>query len=207
MTRLYINDHEVSSLPPDLISLEQVINLVETRHLTPDTVIRHVQIDGRPLIQDGRAGGLPDRIDDREKVEIFTSTLREIALDSSRDAITFLERVELAIPSLASGFRTRAGSEDFENLKQLYEGFYWVNLLLDRLERSFQVPLETLCVSGGNAREQYLKLAPLLKEVIEAQEKRDFGLVADLLEYEVPTLIPACKELVAAVRARILEQE
>ena len=204
MTRLYIDKQEVAPLPPDMISLEQVLKLVETTHLSPNMIIRQVQIDGLPLFQDDRAASLPERIDDREKIEITTSTLREVALDSVLEAITYLERVETATASLASSFRAHSGPPDFESLKQFYEGFYWVNLLLDRLEQSFQISFETLSVSGGNAREHHFKLASLLKDVIEAHEKRDFGLVADLLEYEVTPLIPTCKEVFASVRARIL---
>lgn len=207
MTRLYINKQEVASLPPDLNSLEQVLELVETAHLSPNVVIRQIQIDGLPLIQEEQAASLSEPIHLREKIEIFTSTLQEVALDSIREAMTYLGRVEAAIPSLASGFRNRAGAEDFENLKQFYEGFYWVNLLVDRLERSFQVPLETLSVCGIGAREHHVKLASILREVIAAHEQKDFGLVADLLEYEISTLIPGCKELFQAVRSRILAQE
>ena len=207
MTRLYVDKQEITPLPPDLNSLDQVLKLVQRMHLSPNTVIRQVQVDGLPLISDDRTSSIPERIDDREKIEIFTGTLQEVALDSIREAITYLERIEAATPSLASSFRAGAGPEAFENLKQFYEGFYWANLLLDRLQQAFHIPLETICVGGGNAREHNAKLATALKEVIEAHEKKDFSLVADLLEYEVAAVIPGCKEVFSGFRDRILARE
>jgi hypothetical protein len=207
MTRLYIDKQEVAPLPPDLNSLDQVLKLVQTTHLSPNTVIRQVQVDGLPLIPDDRDSCIPERIDNREKIEIFTGTLREVALDSIREAITYLERVETATPSLASSFRGAVGQEAFENLKQFYEGFYWANLLLDRLEQTFRIPLETVRVGDGDARAHNVKLASALKAVVEAHTKKDFGLVADLLEYEIAPLIPRCKEVFAALRERILAGE
>jgi hypothetical protein len=206
MTRLYIDKQEVMPLPPNLTSLEQILQLVESDHLSPDVIIRDIQIDGLPLATADQEFCLPERIHDREKIEIFTSSLRDVALDSIREAIVYLERIAKATPSMASSFRLHAAQPDFENLKQFYEGFYWTNLLLDRLERSFEIPLDAVVVQGISAREHHLKLAALLKEVIEAHEKRDFGLVADLLEYEIAPLIPTCKEIFVAVRDRVLQR-
>jgi hypothetical protein len=207
MTRLYVDKQEVEPLPPDLSSLDQVLKLVQSTRLSPNTVIRQVQVDGVPLISDDRNSSIPERIDDREKIEIFTGTLQEVALDSIREAITYLERVETATPSLASSFRAGSGPEVFENLKQFYEGFYWVNLLLDRLQQTFHVPLDTISIGDSDAREHNAKLAAALKEIVEAHEKKDFGLVADLLEYEVAPIIPGCKDVFTALRDRILAGE
>jgi hypothetical protein len=206
MTRLLIDKREVAQLPPDLTSLEQVVRMVEADHLSSDTIIRDIRIDGQPLTNAEDEFRIPDRIDSRDTIEIITSTVGEVALDSIREATVYLGRIEKATPLLAMGFRSQCDRHDFENLKQFYEGFYWINLLLDRLERSFEIRLETITVNGLSAREHHLHLAALLKEVIEAHEKRDFGLVADLLEYEIAPLIPACKDLFAAVGQRVLER-
>ena len=206
MTRLYIDEQEVDPIPPDLRSLDQVLKLVEGTHLPANTIIRRIQVDGLPWMPDGRKACATAGVGDRHKIEIFTGTLLEAAIDSIREAITYLERVEAATPSLVSSLRLAAGREAFESLKQFYEGFYWLNLLLDRLEQTFRLPLETVRLREGNAMEHHIKLASALKEIIEAHEQKDFGLVADLMEYEFAPLIPACKDVFAAVRARILPE-
>jgi hypothetical protein len=113
MTRLYVDKREVAAIPPGINSLDQVIRLVERDHIVGGTIIRQVQIDGRPLIQDANIQSLPDCIDDKEKIEIFTGTLREVALDSIEEAIAYLERVEGTTPILANGFRTSVDANAF----------------------------------------------------------------------------------------------
>ncbi len=207
MTRLYIDKREIAPLPPDLNSLDQVLRLVESNHLPRNMVIRQVQVDGVPLIQDDQEAGFQEDICDRETIEIFTSTLREVAVDSIREAVTYLERAEAAIPSLSSSLRIQAEPEASSNLRQFYEGIYFINLLLQRLEQSFQIPFAGLKIRSGSAQDCCIKLAALLKEVIEAHEKRDFGLLADLLEYEIGPLIPAFKETFEAINSRILREQ
>jgi hypothetical protein len=204
MTRLYINKQEITPLPPDLTSLEQVVKLVESDHLSPDTVIRDIQIDGQALIADNRTSEWPQRIDNREVIEIFTSSLQEVAIDSIQEAVIYLERIENATPSLAKSFRSQFGNQEFENLKHFYEGFYWTNLLLDRLERSFEISMETVFILGSSARQHHLRFAALLKEMIRAHEKREFGLVADLLEYEIAPLLPVWKMIFSAIQDKVI---
>jgi len=206
MTRLYIDRQEVTPIPPDLTSLEQVLELVETNHLSPRAVIRQVQVDGLPLIPEDPAEGLPGRIDNREKIEIITGTLSDVAVDAIREAVTYLERVESATPAMAESFRVSSGADAFENLKQFYDGFYWLSLLLDRLNKSFDISLESVPLGNTNAAEHHKNLISSLKAVIDAQEKRDYALIADLLEYEVLPLVPVCKDLFAAVRERIVTE-
>ena len=52
--------------------------------------------------------------------------------------------------------------------------------------------------------DHHKNLISALKAVIDAQEKRDYALIADLLEFEVLPLVPVCKSLFAAVRERIV---
>ena len=206
MTRLYIDKQEVAPIPQDLNSLDQVIRFVERDHINGDAIIRQVQIDGRPLISDGNTNSFPDFIADKEKIEIFTGTLQEVALDSIREAIAYLERVETITPILANSFRTAACASTFENLKQFYEGFYWINRLVDRLAQSFHVPLAAGQAGGELAGAHHDRLTSALKALIEAHEKMDLGLMADLLEYEINPLIQGCKEIFVAIRSEVLSE-
>ncbi|MGD0308281.1 MAG: hypothetical protein ABSC02_03245 [Acidobacteriota bacterium] len=206
MTRLYVDKQEVAAIPQDLNSLDQVIRLVERDHINGDAIIRQIQIDGHPLIPDGNTHSLPDCIANKEKIEIFTGTLQEVALDSIQEAIAYLDRVEATTPVLANSFRNSIDASTFENLKQFYEGFYWINLLIDRLAQTFHVPLDAGEAGGALAGAHHAKLTSALKALIEAHEKMDFGLMADLLEYEITPLIQGSKEIFTAIRGRILSE-
>jgi hypothetical protein len=144
-----------------------------------------------------------DRIDTRDKIEIFTGTLNEIASDSITEGLAYLDRIESATPSLAESFRFCPRQESFENLRQLCEGFYWLNLLLDRLKINFGINLETELIRGIAASEYHQKFISVLKQLIESQESKDYVLISDLLEYEILPLVSVWREMLGAISTRI----
>ncbi len=198
MTRYYVNQSEIPSPPTGVRSLHELLEHVEHAHLPPNNVIRQVQIDGRLLVSNERGEIPPEMmagIDLRERIEITTGTLQEIARESLDEALSYLDRVERVIPSLASSFQASPGPEAFENLKELYTGFYWLNMLVDRLAKNLKVSFSDVLLRGSPLREHNEKFVSILRQLVESQEKADFVLVADLLEYEVLPLIPVWKEL------------
>jgi hypothetical protein len=203
MTRLYIDQQEVAPVPVGVASLGQVLKHVEDNHLSSRTVIREIRIDGSPVLSDENSSPSLADISGQEKIEIFTGPLTQVAQESVQEAATYLERLLNAMPSMISRLRQGPAPEAFQDLKQLYEGFYWMNLLLDRLTQSFGIDLDSIPLQATNARGHHLGLISALQGVVDAQEKKDFGLVADILEYEVLPMIPACRDLFVAIRGRI----
>jgi hypothetical protein len=201
MTRFYINDKEIAP-PLDASSLNQVLRHIEDRHLPANSVIRKIQIDGFPLIPENLSNGqskILDQIDTRDKIEIFTGTVTEIAQDSISEALDYLDRIETATPSLITSFQASPGQEAYENLRQLYEGFYWLNLLLDKLRTNFQFKLDEVLIQDIPAHEHHQKFVSILKLLIESQQKRDFVMISDLLEYEILPLVPVWREMFGIV--------
>jgi hypothetical protein len=204
MTRIYLDNRDISPLPPGVKTLEQVLGLVEDKHLPANMVIRDVRVDGAHYIRGEGETEFPEDISRRETIEIMTSTLREVAVGSIREALAYLDRAEAATHLIASGLRQQDGPETLVELHQFCEGIYFVNLLLGRLEKSFQIPLQEVPAGDGDAGQFCIKLAARLKEAIEAHEMKDPLRLADLLENDIGPLIPACKEIFASIQARIL---
>jgi hypothetical protein len=204
MTKFFINDREIAA-PPDVSSLGEILKQVEAIHLLPNTVVRKIQIDGLPLLPQGACESpseLLEPIVKREKVEIFTGTLAEIATDSIEQAFSYLNRIEAATPSLSESFRSSPNAEAFDSLRQLCEGFYWLNLLVDKLEANFQIQLEKEMIRGVPAAEHHQKFISVLKQLIESQEGGDFVLIADLLEYEFLPMVTVWREMLGIIAAR-----
>lgn len=200
MTRILLNEREIPSPLPGYASLDEILKHVERSYLAPNDVIRQIQVDGLPLLLDESgaiSSDLIQGIEKRETVEITTGTLQEIASDSVREAISYLDRIETAIPSLASSFQVLPGPETFADLKELYIGFYWLIMLLDRLRESHRSLLQ------APLPEEHLRLGSVLQQLVDAQEKGDLVLIADLLEYEVLPIIPAWKGVFADIAQKM----
>jgi hypothetical protein len=204
MTRFFIDSREIAQ-PFDISSLTQVLKHVEAVHLAPNTVIRQIQIDGLPLempLSEESSDAL-FQLERRNKIEMFTGTVAEIARDSIADALRYLDQVEKAIPSLITSFQPSSGQESFEGLKHLYEGLYWLNVLIGKLKTRFQLNLDHAPIRGVSAQEYDKKFILVLKQLIESQQNRDSALIADLLEYEIIPLVPIWKDVLGIIAERI----
>jgi hypothetical protein len=207
MTRLFVDEREIAAPLPVFSSLDDVIRHVEGSHLPPNSVIRQINIDGRPLVSDEfqkDPSSMLGDIDRRERIDILTGTVRDIAADSIREADSYLERVKSLTPMLAASFQACPGPEAFENLRQLYEGFYWINLLMDRLESTFHISLDNIMVEGICIREHHRRFLAILKQLVDSQEREDLVAIADLLEYEVRPFVPIWQKMLGNIRESLI---
>jgi hypothetical protein len=205
MARFFINEREIAP-PLDISSLDQILKHVEDIHLPPNSLIRQIYVDGLSLMPDAFSrdpDGILQQMESRDKVEILTGTLWEIAHDSIIEAMAYLERIEAITPSLAASFQNSPGPGSFENLRQLYEGFYWLNLLLGKLETNFQMNFEKVFVQEMPVREHFEKFIAILKQLMDSQRRGDFALIGDLLEYEMLPLVPIWKEIFRCILQKV----
>jgi hypothetical protein len=205
MTRFFIDNKEIDQ-PLDISSLSQILKQVESAHLPTNSVVKSIQIDGLPVTPSNcsdRVFEMSEQIEKRNTVEIFTGTLTEIANESIAEAMAYLDRIELATPSLAESFRFCPVPESYENLRQLCEGFYWLNMLMEKLEINFQIHLETMFISGVPAPQYHQKFISILKQLIESQETGDLVLISDLLEYEILPLVAIWREMLGAISTKM----
>jgi hypothetical protein len=203
MTRLFVDEREIAVPQPVFSSLDDVIRHVESSHLPPNSVIRQINVDGRPLVSEEfqkDPSAILAGIERRERIDILTGTIIDIAADSIREADSYLERVNSLTPMLAASFQASPGPQAFENLRQLYEGFYWINLLLDRLETTFQISLDRIMVEGACVREHHRRFLAILKQLVDSQERQDLVSIADLLEYEVRPFVPIWQKMLESLR-------
>jgi hypothetical protein len=197
MTRFYIDEREISP-PPEISSLNQILAHFQDAEIPPNSIVRMISINGIPILKEDLSQNnveINRKVSCSEKVEIVTGTVEEIVRDSIAEALEYLDRVEAITPSLASCFQTNPGPEAFESLRQLYEGFYWLNLLLDKLATNFKIILSDIIVQGVPAQDHHLKFIEILKHLVDSQERKDMILISDLLEYEIIPMVPVWKEL------------
>ena len=204
MTRYYVNGKEIE-IASDFSSLDQMLKYVENKYLEPAAIIREVHVDGSPLAPESFRGDEEnfDMSDVREKIEIITGTLAEIAVESIAGAQEYLVKIENAAPALAVKFQDFPESEDFGNLGSLCEGFYFLSILLDKLANGYQLKLNEINVRGLSVSEYLQKFAEIVKQLNDAQEKQEYLLIADTIEYEILPIVPVWKEIFEAIAQKI----
>jgi hypothetical protein len=206
MTRLFVDQREVPFPPLGIASLDQIVRHIEDSHLPTDSVIRQIDVDGTPITGEefsGDTSPLLEPLVRKTRIDIYTGKIWEIAQDSICEAVAYLDRIQAIIPSLAMNMQIAPGPEAFQDLKQLYDGFYWLSILVGRLESTFEINPALVSVGGEAASEQLAKFGAIVKQLVEAQEGGDYILVADLLEYEVLPLVPVWKEMFTLFKEKL----
>jgi hypothetical protein len=202
MTRYFINDREITA-PTDFTSFDKLLKHIEESHLAPDTVIRQIYVDGHQYTLDALNDSTIKSIENPEKIEIVTSPLMEVARDSIEEALEYLSRVEMLTPALSIKFQDYPDADAFQNLKQLYEGFYFISLLLERLSTSYSIKLGEAIIGDISVQEHLGKFISVLKQLNECKENSDYALIADILEYEIIPGVPIWKEIFEFVSKKI----
>jgi len=204
MTRYYVNGRELD-ISSEFSSFDQMLKHVEDQCLDHDAIIREVHVDGSPLAPESIRydDGSFNRISGWEKIEIFTGTLAEIAVDSIAGAQDYLVKIENAAPALAVKFQDFPETDDFGNLGSLCEGFYFLSILLDKLASGYQLKLSEITVREVSIGEHLQKFAEIVKQLNNAQEKQEYLLIADTIEYEILPIVPIWKEIFEAVSRKI----
>ena len=204
MTQYYVNGKEVD-VPSNFPSFDQMLKHIEDRYLEPASVIREIHVDGQPFTPESFLGGNGslEMSSEWKKVEIFIGTLADIAVESIAGAQDYLIKIENGAPALALKFQDFPESDDFGNLGSLCEGFYFLSILLDKLAVGYQLKLDEIIVRGVSAHEHLNKFAGIVEQLNEAQEKQEYLLIADTIEYEILPVVPVWKEIFEAVSSKI----
>ena len=204
MTRYYVNGRELE-ISSEFSSFDQMLKYIEDQCLATTAIIREVHVDGSPLAPEAIRydDGSFDRTGGWEKIEIFTGTLAEIAVDSIAGAQDYLIKIENAAPALAVKFQDFPETKDFGNLGSLCEGFYFLSILLDKLASGYQLKLSEIIVREVPVGEHLQKFAEIVKQLNDAQEKQEYLLIADTIEYEILPIVPVWREIFEAVSQKI----
>lgn len=201
MTRFFVDYKEIEP-PPGTFSISQFLKHVDGAHLDENSAASQIRINGRPLdLDDGSRPARPGTCGNSERpdtVEVFTGGLEEMARTSIRESLAYVNRSDGVIHSLIRSLRdgSEVGSPD--GLRHLYEGFYWVNRLLDRLEADFRIRPEGISMLAKAEPGYRGRCISTLKLLTEFRGKGDAGRAADLLERKIYPLVPVWREVLQA---------
>ncbi len=208
MTRLFVDAYEVPFSQPGFTTIEEVVRHVENNHLAPGCVIRQINVDGAPLALENLFPESMEKgewIRSRDRIQIITGTIWEAAAQSVREAAIYLVRIEPAIPRLAAAFHGSPGAEERACLRDLFEGLFWTNMLLDRLQSNFPASSAGTSVRDREFHEQHRRLSSVVGRLIDLQEKGQHVEIASLLETEVHPSIPGWIRLFDDIAGKIAQ--
>ncbi len=202
MTKILIDGREIEPAI-GFSSIGEILNYVDEEHLAGNSAVSQIRINGHPFLPNGFSEevqqGMAHEIERMNSVEISTGNVVDVARASVCAAFEFLDRAEAIMLSLTKSCRHDISPAPLTDLRQLYEGFCLLDLLLDKLKADCAVPLEDTPVGKGFELEHRRNFIAALRRFKESLEKSDYVRMVDLLEQEMHFFVPYCRKMLLAV--------
>ena len=151
---------------------------------TPGSYIRCIWLDKKEASPDDHET-LQKNPTDIQSLEVELANLKDLAANNLANALDYLKRLIPGFEKAASLFRTGNEQEANRYYLQILEGIDWFSQVVNLIMKP-----ETGYPIGSDSDNESLevrqkKLTDLMSQMLEANKKQDWVLLADLLEYEM----------------------
>jgi hypothetical protein len=180
MSQLDINGVHVD-VNPAFQTWKDVLFDVESSRLEAGQVIASVKFDGDDVPSFREAPVLSRPLQSLAEIRIEVVPKTELSLGALQEAETYVGKLKLSMVDVAESFRIGDADPANQKLQQVLEGIK----MLAALARGIELSLDSLQSRTSSVERTLEQMRPALEELINAQLKRDWTLVADILEYEL----------------------
>ncbi len=167
-------------------TLQDVIS--DARQNAPDgRIIASVRVNGIDLVGDELLQQLSSAVEPDAQVDLDSADAREVCAAALRGGAEALEIADTLREEIVSGLRTQIQPADaFQQLGEALHAWQVVNDALQQSSALLGQNLQLQQHAGRPIREHTGELAGWLQELRASFEARDFVLLADQIEFELP---------------------
>lgn len=184
-------------------TLQQLIS--DARESAADgRIIAGVRVNGVELVGDALMQQLAASVDSDTQVDLDSADPREICADALRSAAEALEAADSLREEIVSGLRTQV--QPTEAFQRLGEALYAWQAVNDALQQSSALlgrDLQSCMHAGQSVNAHTAALAGWLQELRASFESRDFVLLADQIEFELPQRSDTWRALLGDVAGQL----
>ncbi|MCJ8007601.1 hypothetical protein ACFFF5_15635 [Lederbergia wuyishanensis] len=163
-------------------TVEVIINTIN-QLLDDNYYFSHLIIDDKEVLDDPEQY-LQDYLNEIRELEIVAKTVKEFINDLLLSAEEYIRRAKPEIDSLSDEFYQNPTSESWHKFAQLLEGIQWLNQVIQTIDTTKEKPKNWV-----NYLEINSNFDLELKNMEEAIENSDSVLIADLIKYEILSII------------------
>ena len=186
MPKIIINEKERNYDTSSCDNLNKLYNNLLNEFATQqESLVTKIRLNGKELSKDElqKRGHLP--VNDIESFELIILTLPEIALNNVNNAMEYLGKLIPAVKKTSELFRTKSPEEANKYYLQCIEGLTWFQEVVENISSLLKQELEKLNFDPKSLVELQKQLLSITKEISDFQAKKDWVMLADLLEYEL----------------------
>ena len=185
---------------PEIHNWEQLLNELETKHLSTGHVISSVTFDGDEVIQFRDVELLRRPLHSIGGVKVEAVRMEQMVKEAIKDSEGYLITLQTSLADIADSFRSQLLEQANTKLSQVYEGIKMLVALLQGIELSISGQYQTGSTEVELALEE---MGPTLESLIEAQSQKDWILVADILEFELLTNLATLERTILGYKQKL----
>lgn len=165
--------------------LGEVVDRVRRDHLG-DRVIVEVAWNGENLVDQSLHERLSEAVPDGDQIDLGSASPQQVANDALREIAARLRQADAAhrqVAGLLQGGRVVDAAQAFTGLLTVWQD---AQRVLVEASTLLGEDLSARSVDGQTVQEHLARLARTLREVRDAFDARDYVLLGDLLEFDMP---------------------
>ncbi len=195
MPKIIINEIEKNLDLSSVNNLQELHKSLLEKFKAPESFVTKIRLNNNELNEKELQNNDNLPIRDIEIFELTILTIPEMALNNVNNAMEYLNLLIPGVEKTSELFRTKSSEEANKSYLECIEGLTWFQEVIENVKIALkQGPSET-SLDSKNAEEFQKRLVSLTKELTDAQSKKDWVMLADLLEYELAPFLEEWRSL------------
>ncbi|MBX9769260.1 MAG: hypothetical protein K2X47_18430 [Bdellovibrionales bacterium] len=179
---------EIRSKYPHAENLGEVLGSIQRDLESSQEVVCGFSVNGMEFDESDEDRLKSCRVDEIKSISVKSSSVKALVGESLRSGIAYVRQISQSAEVLSTQFRNGDRKRAFEDLNALSESLSTVFDLMRYIQRLGHIRSD----APAEIETQFIKM---MTSLVPAVEKRDFIFIADLLEYEVSSILSQIGEI------------
>ena len=187
--RITIDGMEVILPGAAPVDFKSLMEHLEGQHIPPGRYVTVLKLNDEFISQEQEIAFGAHPVTEVETLEIQTSPADDLALEALMDYQDYLPKLSDQFERCAKEFRGGDQQKGFILFNSSIEFISMFINILDNIRKTFLIDYSTIKCGDKTMMDLNLRMNELAKEILDASEKTDWTLLADLLDYELSPLL------------------
>ncbi len=181
-------------------NLEEILIVLQERHISADRLVGDVLLNGESYSEDLPHAAVEILRTDIETLELVTRSPEDIAVHFLKNGAHLIDSMAVSLPKITEMFRMGDEAEANEHFLRFLESLHLLVNMLSQVGNVISIRFDLPVGEHDSLNQNLNKLADILTNLLDIQEKKDWIFLADLLEYELTPQLDELRELLPHLR-------
>lgn len=205
--QITINQETIVLNTDGLTNFAELFQRLMDQHVGQGNVIISVKLNQENLDEEKMKDLASIPLSRIDQLELQTTNVLHLVLDGTEKINQLIEQLVPAMEETADKFRTQPEEEANLFFRECLDGLMEIVEFVENFEKATGIDFSQETIQGARVSDRQTRLLEVSNQLHDAQQQKDWVMLADLLEYELTPIMQEWLEifpvLVERVRDRI----